>query len=708
MSGAVPPPAARPLERAARVPRPVCPGCGRCGRVDPAPAPQRAPLRAGVARCGGGGRASPGGVPSTVVRGAWCQALSLPRPPVLWSGQPGFRDPCVPGAVDAGVGTQHRPHSVRPCGPELLAVGVAEGRPRGGAPSTVVRGAWCQALSLPRPPVLWSGQPGFRDPCVPGAVDAGVWTQHRPYSVRPCGPALLAVGLAEGRPRGGVPSTVVRGAWCQALSLPRPPVLWSGQPGFRDPCVPGAVDAGVWTQHRPHSVRPCGPALLAVGVAEGRSRGGGAFHRCEGRLVSGAVPPPAARPLERAARVPRPVCPGCGRCGRVDPAPAPQRAPLRAGVARCGGGGRASPGGVPSTVVRGAWCQALSLPRPPVLWSGQPGFRDPCVPGAVDAGVWTQHRPHSVRPAGLRRWPALLAVGLAEGRPRGGVPSTVVRGAWCQALSLPRPPVLWSGQPRFRDPCVPGAVDAGVWTQHRPHSVRPCGPALLAVGVAEGRPRGGVPSTVVRGAWCQALSLPRPPVLWSGQPGFRDPCVPGAVDAGVWTQHRPHSVRPCGPALLAVGVAEASPGGVPSTVVRGAWCQALSLPRPPVLWSGQPGFRDPCVPGAVDAGVWTQHRPHSVRPCGPALLAVGVAEGRPRGGVPSTVVRGAWCQALSLPRPPVLWSGQPGFRHPCVPGAVDAGVWTQHRPHSVRPCGPALLAVGVAEGRPRGGCLPPL
>ena len=132
--------------------------------------------------------------------------------------------------------------------------------------------------------------------------------------------------------------------------------------------------------------------------------------------MSGAVPPPAARPLERAARVPRPVCPGCGRYRRANPAPAPQRAPLRAGVARCGGGGRASPGGVPSTVVRGAWCQALSLFWPPVLWSGQPGFRDPCVPGAVDAGVWTQHRPHSVRPC----WPALLALGVAEGRPRGG------------------------------------------------------------------------------------------------------------------------------------------------------------------------------------------------------------------------------------------------------------------------------------------------
>ena len=272
VSGAVPPPAARPPERAARVLRPVCPGCGRCGRVDPAPAPQRAPLRAGVARCGGGGRASPGGVPSTVVRGAWCQALSLPR-------------------------------------------------------------------SL----VLRSVQPGFRDLRVPGAVDAGVWTQHRPHSA-------------------------LAGRRCS---------LWGWRKG-----VPG----------------------------------GGAFHRCEGRLVSGAVPSPAARPPERAARVPRPVCPGRGRCGHVDPAPAPQRAPLRAGVARCGGGGRASPGGVPSTVVRGAWCQALSLPRPLVLRSVQPGFCDPCVPGAVDAGVWTQHRPHSVRPCG----PALLAVGVAEGRPRGG------------------------------------------------------------------------------------------------------------------------------------------------------------------------------------------------------------------------------------------------------------------------------------------------
>ena len=281
MSGAVPPLAARPLERAARVPRPVCPGCGRCRRGDRAPVSQRAPLRAGVARCGSGRRASPGGVLSTVVRGARCQALSLPWPPVLWSGQPGFRVPCVPGAVGAGVGTRHRPHSVRPCGPALPAVGVAEERPRGS-----------------RLPPL-SGAPGVRRCPSPGHPSSGAGSQgsasrvSRVRSVRAWGPstgptarAPLRAGVARrgggGRASPGwVLSTVVRGARCQALSLPWPPVLWSGQPGFRVPCVPGAVGAGVGTQHRPHNVRPCGPALLAAGVADGRPRGGVAFHRCE-------------------------------------------------------------------------------------------------------------------------------------------------------------------------------------------------------------------------------------------------------------------------------------------------------------------------------------------------------------------------------------------------------------------------------------------
>ena len=103
--------------------------------------------------------------------------------------------------------------------------------------------------------------------------------------------------------------------------------------------LPGASDAG--------RSPPSGcPPPVGTGVRVTRMF-------CEGRLVSGAVPPPAAHPPGRAAGVPRPVCPGSGWCGRGDPAPVPQRAPLRAGVGPCGGGGRASQGGVPLAVGRG-------------------------------------------------------------------------------------------------------------------------------------------------------------------------------------------------------------------------------------------------------------------------------------------------------------------------------------------------------------------
>ena len=340
MSGAVPPPAARLLGQAAGVPRPVCPGCGRCGRCDPAPAPQRAFLRAGVAHCGGGGRACPGGVPFAVVRGVWGQALPLPRLPALRAGCRGPLPTCS-GRGCAGVGAQHCPLGLHALW-GLRAAGVSGGCPRGGWPATVVRGVWCQALSLPRPPVLWGGQPGFRDPCVPGAVGAGVGTQQRPHSVRPCGPALLAVGVADGRPRDGCLSPF-RGA--------------SGVRRSPSPdCPPSGRAVGVATHVLWARVCGCGgpalsPWLACPAGAACRGGGGGpspgklACHRCEGCLVSGAVPPLAAHPLGRAAGLPRPVCPGCGRCGRGNLAPAPPRAPLQVGVARCRGRGRASPGG---------------------------------------------------------------------------------------------------------------------------------------------------------------------------------------------------------------------------------------------------------------------------------------------------------------------------------------------------------------------------
>ena len=289
-----------------------------------------------------------------------------------------------------------------------------------------------------------------------------------------------------------------------------PVCLRGGQPGFRGPRVrcegrllPGAPPpptvrplrglsgsvihsccgrgcAGVGAHHCPLGLHALW-GLRAAGLAGGHPPGVGQPPL---RGASGVMPcpSPAARPLGRAAGVPQPVCPGCGRCGRGDPAPAPQRVPLRAGVARCGGGGRASLGGVPSTVPRSIWGQALPLPRLPAHWAGCWGPLPTCC-GRGRVGVGVQHCP-----LGLQALWGLRAAGMVGGRPREGWPSTVVRGAWCQAPFLPRPSVLWGGQPGFCDPCVPGAVAAGVGTQHRLHSVRPCGPALLTVGLAEGRP----------------------------------------------------------------------------------------------------------------------------------------------------------------------------------------------------------------------------
>ena len=347
-----------------------------------------------VARCGGGGWASPGG-----------------RFPAL-RGASGVRRCPSPGRPSSGVGSQgsvthvSRVRSVRAWGPSTGPTAGAfhycEGRLRSGAVPA-------------RLPAFWAGRLGPPPTCC-GRGRVGVGAQHCPLGLHALR-GLHAAGLVGGHPWGGWPATVVRGA------VPPP-----GRPSS------GAGSQGSASRvSRVRSVRAWGPSTGPKACAFagwrcslwGWRKGvpwGGAFHDREGSLGSGAVPSPTAHPLSGLlgstvhvlwAQVcgcggptlspwpacpvgaPRTVCPACGRCGRGDPAPAPQRAPLRAGVARCGCGGRASPGGVLSTVVRGARRQALSLPRPPVLWSRQSGFRVPCVPGAVGAGVGTQHRPHS-------------------------------------------------------------------------------------------------------------------------------------------------------------------------------------------------------------------------------------------------------------------------------------------------------------------------
>ena len=211
-----------------------------------------------------------------------------------------------------------------------------------GRPSTAVRGVWRQALSLSRPPVPGGGQP---EP-VARVSRARVWwawgTQHRLHSVRSCELALRAVGLAGGLPRGGYLAPLRGASEVRRSSSPSCPS--SGLTvGVRYRLGVGA-DVREWGPGIvPLACMPC-RGLRAAGELGGR-HGGVGSHRCEGRLVSGAVPLPAACPWGRASRTRCPCVLGTGGLGIGDPAPAPQRALLRAGVARCGGGGRAWPGG---------------------------------------------------------------------------------------------------------------------------------------------------------------------------------------------------------------------------------------------------------------------------------------------------------------------------------------------------------------------------
>ena len=141
-----------------RGPRPTGCGCGGCRRGDPSPTPQRALLRVGLARCGGGTRAPRGGTSCVGVGGSGLGAV--PPPTALLLGRAaGAHHPLAVGAGGVGVGTLHQPHCARSCELALRAVRAAGGRLEG-ALLAWVWGVRSRALSLPRLPVLWGVRPG--------------------------------------------------------------------------------------------------------------------------------------------------------------------------------------------------------------------------------------------------------------------------------------------------------------------------------------------------------------------------------------------------------------------------------------------------------------------------------------------------------------------------------------------------------------------
>ena len=172
------------------------------------------------------------------------------------------------------------------------------------------------ALALPRRPppppprVVWRAH----------LARSRHWALVGPFHVVRAPPRVLSRSLAlsgvlgGGRSGPGCPlpglGLLLRGA-SEVRRSPSPDFSPTGRAvGVR---YPRAVGAGVWVwgpNTIPLGCMPCGGCVPRGWCGGGPSPGGVAFHRCEGRLVSGAVPPPAARPLGRAAGVPRPLCPG--------------------------------------------------------------------------------------------------------------------------------------------------------------------------------------------------------------------------------------------------------------------------------------------------------------------------------------------------------------------------------------------------------------
>ena len=477
-AGALPPPTASPLGRAAGAHYPLAVGA-RGADVGARHQPHSARSCELAWRAVGAARGRPGGAPLAWVWGVRGRALSHPQPPVPWGVRPGPTTHwlCVRGVRAWGPVTNPTARALASwlCGLRRRHEGALGGRP-------------CLGVERPGsgalPPL--TARPlgraaGAHHPLAVDAGVAGVGARHQPYSARSCGLAWRAVGAAGGRP-GGAPLAWVSGVRGRALSHPRPPVLCGMQQGPTTHCL--------WLR----GVRAWGPvtnptarALASwLGALWGRHRGARGGRLLPGCGASGGGRSPTPDPPSFAAcgKGPLPTGSGCGGSGRGDPSPTAQRALLRAGLARCGGGTGAPGGGASCLRVgrpgAGALPPATARPLGPVA-----GAHHTLAVGAGGAGVGTRHQPHSARSCEL----ALRAAGAAPGG-EGEAPLALVWGVR-GAGALPCPTARPLG--RAAGAHYPLAVDAGfagVGTHHQPHSARSCELAWRAAGAARGRPGG--------------------------------------------------------------------------------------------------------------------------------------------------------------------------------------------------------------------------
>ena len=192
----------------------------------------------------------------------------------------------------------------------------------------------------------------------------------------------------------------------RALSHSRLPALWAG---CRGP-VPTGCECGGCACGDPSTTPQ--RALFRAGCARcgggTRAPGGGRLMPRCGSSCVGRSPNPDCPPSGRAAGAHYPLAVGALGCRRGDPSQTPQRALLRAGFARCGGGMRVPGGGASCLGVGRRGSGALPAPTARPL-GGLPGPTTHWLWVRGGAGVGTRHQPDSARSCEV----ALRAVGAA-------------------------------------------------------------------------------------------------------------------------------------------------------------------------------------------------------------------------------------------------------------------------------------------------------
>ena len=347
------------------------------------------------------------------------------------------------------------------------------------------------------------------------------------------------------RVQGGAPPAWVWGVRGRALSHPGPLVRSGVRPG---PTTHWLRVRGV--RARGPVANPTARALASRlcalwGQHEG-ARGGRLLPGC-GASGDGRSPTPDHSSIRACSRGPLPTGWGCGGYGLGDPSPTPQRALLRAGFARCGGGMRVPRGGA-SCLGVGRPGRALSHPRPLV----RSGVR----PGPTTQWLWVR---------GVRAWGPVnnpTARALASwlcalwGRHEGARGGRLLRG--CGASGVGRSPTPDHSSVRAcdRGPLPTGSGCGGCGHGDPSPTLQR---ALLRAGFAR---CGGSMRVPGGGASCLGVgrpgtgALPPPTTRPFGRAaGAHYPLAGGAGGTGSGTRHQPHSAHSYELALRAVGAA---------------------------------------------------------------------------------------------------------------------------------------------------------